>query len=373
MARATKGTGSNDGKRLAGQLAATSSATSGRLRRAGSSAVSATLATAAAAFDSKQATFLGQFVLAAYSMYEADPTLLNPEPTSDFPAAYDLVAWVHMKDFVLGSTNPLFYGYIARCRVDAKQFVLAIRGTETPTEWFDDALSFVKVPFKMAGCGKVGAGFNRIYDTLEVVEKPTASLLTAATRPVSLKPTGGFAAQIAALVGHRPRGIAASQGVGGGALISVTGHSLGAALATLYVMENAKTSSVANPMICTFGSPLVGDQSFVSAFAALGLTSWRIANRPDVVPYLPPAIIGFSHVDALHQVDSAGLVRPTESCRHAMATYLSLLDASLSPTTQCGMGIGAAAVPRTATLPPAPPSPDDRHNNQYRPQRHPNK
>jgi len=91
-------------------------------------------------------------------------------------------------------------------------------------------------------------------------------------------------------------------------VISVTGHSLGAALATLYVMENAKTSNVANQMIYTFASPLVGDQRFVSAFAALGLTSWRIANRPDVIPYPAPAIIGFSHVDALHQVDSAGLV-----------------------------------------------------------------
>ena len=260
-----------------------------------------------------------------------------------------------MKDFLLGSTNPLFYGYIARSRADAKEFVLAIRGTETPTEWFDDALSFVKVPFKIAGCGEVGAGFNRIYDTLEVVEKPTASTLTAATRPISLKPAGGFAAQIAMLLSPTAGGLTASLGLGSGATISVTGHSLGAALATLYVMENAKTSGIANPMLCTFASPLVGDQSFASAFDALGLTSWRIANRPDVVPYLPPAIIGFSHVDALHQVNSSGLVRPTKSCRHAMRTYLSLLDVSLSPAPECRVDVDATASLRMATLPPARP------------------
>ena len=120
-------------------------------------------------------------------------------------------------------------------------------------------------------------------------------------------------------------------------------------------MENAKTSGIANPMLCTFASPLVGDQSFASAFDALGLTSWRIANRPDVVPYLPPAIIGFSHVDALHQVDSSGLVRPTESCRHAMRTYLSLLDVSLSPAPECRVDVDATASLRMATLPPARP------------------
>ena len=41
--------------------------------------------------------------------------------------------------------------------------------------------------------------------------------------------------------------------------VEVAGHSLGSALATYYVMENALTHKIKNPAICTFASPKVGD------------------------------------------------------------------------------------------------------------------
>ena len=54
-------------------------------------------------FNPKAAVFYGQFVKAAYSMY--DPTTLTPAPSADFPAGYRLAAWVNMRDFILGSTD----------------------------------------------------------------------------------------------------------------------------------------------------------------------------------------------------------------------------------------------------------------------------
>ena len=56
--------------------------------------------------------------------------------------------------------------------------------------------------------------------------------------------------------------------------ISVTGHSLGSALACLYVLENAKTNKSPTPIVCTFASPRVGDRAFVTAFNGL---------RPDLI------------------------------------------------------------------------------------------
>jgi hypothetical protein len=54
-------------------------------------------------FNPKAAVLYGQFVNAAYSMY--DPTTLTPAPSADFPAGYRLAAWVNMRDFILGSTD----------------------------------------------------------------------------------------------------------------------------------------------------------------------------------------------------------------------------------------------------------------------------
>ena len=87
-------------------------------------------------FNPKAAILYGQFIKAAYSMY--DPATLTPPPSADFPAGYQLTAWVNMRDFILGSTDPVFYGFIAQSTTDANRFVLAIRGTSNGVEWWDD-------------------------------------------------------------------------------------------------------------------------------------------------------------------------------------------------------------------------------------------
>jgi hypothetical protein len=104
----------------------------------------------------------GQFVQAAYSMYGAAPNNLTPPPSPDFPAGYDLVAWVQMQDFIIGSIGPTFYGFIAQSTANPNQFVLAIRGTSNGVEWWDDLNAAVLIPFRVPGCGSVGAGFARI-------------------------------------------------------------------------------------------------------------------------------------------------------------------------------------------------------------------
>jgi kumamolisin len=284
-------------------------------------------------FDPKAAVFYGQFVQAAYTMYGADPNNLTPSQSADFPAGYRLAAWIKMQDFIIESTGPVFYGFIAQSTSNINELVVAIRGTSNGVEWWDDANAALKTPFKVAGCGSVGNGFARIYDTLEVVERP-ASAPAAAAAAQSLKPAGGFSRQIAELASRHAVAAARSTSVPSTSVI-IAGHSLGAALATLYAMENAKTDQIKNPLICTFASPLVGDSTFAAAFNQLNLTSWRVVNAPDLVPKLPPEFLGFTHVNALQLFNSSGKVQSSVSCWHALATYLSLVDPLLQPSANC--------------------------------------
>jgi hypothetical protein len=127
--------------------------------------------------------------------------------------------------------------------------------------------------------------------------------------------------------------------------IEITGHSLGAALATLYTLENALTEKIPNPGLCTFASPFVGDSTFASAFNGLGLTSWRIVNAPDIVPKLPPEILGFAHINTLQLYNSSGNVQPSLTCWHALATYISLIDPTLQPDPECRLLAMPAVAP----------------------------
>jgi C1A family cysteine protease/GH25 family lysozyme M1 (1,4-beta-N-acetylmuramidase) len=312
-------------------------------------------------FNKVAASLYAQFVQAAYSMYSAAPNNLTPPPSADFPADYRMAAWVQMKDFVLGSTDPTFYGFVAQSLQATNQFIIAIRGTANGIEWWDDFNAVAKTPFKIPNCGMVGEGFARIYDTLEVVECPVGPVgavgppTLSLAPPRSMRPAGSFSQQVSALIRRAP-----TQGLVRGrispfpaaASVEVTGHSLGSALATLYAMENANADQIANPAICTFASPLVGDATFAAAFNRLGLTSWRVANDPDLVTKIPPEILGFVHVDTLVPVDSINTVVPNFGCWHSLATYLSLIDPAKQPDPSCQL----PAILRMAAQRAAPPS-----------------
>jgi triacylglycerol lipase len=71
--------------------------------------------------------------------------------------------------------------------------------------------------------------------------------------------------------------------------IFFTGHSLGAALATLAAARCLLDPSMNSPAaLYTFGSPRVGDATFGSALQ--GLFHCRIVNDKDIVPTVPPVL-----------------------------------------------------------------------------------
>src|SRR6516225_7397940 len=107
------------------------------------------------AFDPVAASLYGRFVQAAYTMYGGDPTNLTPPQSNDFPSVYRLVAWITMQDFIIGSTAPLFYCFIAGSTTANSSYVLGIRGTSNVIEWWDDMRAMLKQSFKVEDCQEV--------------------------------------------------------------------------------------------------------------------------------------------------------------------------------------------------------------------------
>jgi hypothetical protein len=310
---------------------------------------------AAQPYDPVAAVQYGLLIEAVYSMYYAQPTNPTPPTQPDFPASFRLLAWVQMNDFTLVETSPQFYGVIAQSVTDSTKFVLALRGTESPIEWFDNFTSIIKVPFKVSGCGSVSYGFSRIYDTMEIVDATPPAAGAAARVAGSLRAAGSFSQQTAALVRrHAPAQPQSVEAAPRFTSIDVTAHSLGGALATLYVLENAKEDKIPNQVLYSFASPMVGDATFAAAFDALGLTSWRIVNEPDLVPKAPGEFFGYEHIGVEQAYDSTGIAQANPSCWHAMATYLALIDRTREPDPACQIEAVAAATPAAARVAAAP-------------------
>ena len=82
----------------------------------------------------------------------------------------------------------------------------------------------------------------------------------------------------------------------------VTGHSLGAALATIAANLCGDEPDSGLHAVYTYGSPRVGDQPFVRR---IGAPVWRMRNNSDLVTNVPLGLV-FRHAGALALVDGAG-------------------------------------------------------------------
>lgn len=82
-----------------------------------------------------------------------------------------------------------------------------------------------------------------------------------------------------------------------------TGHSLGAALATLFASRQDAHE------LYTFGSPRVGTRSFVKEIKNDGIKHYRFVNNNDVVTKVPFALMGYRHSGELVYINHYGNIR----------------------------------------------------------------
>jgi hypothetical protein len=169
--------------------------------------------------------------------------------------------------------------------------IVAFRGTETtprtsaPRDFADifrDLLiDFDIIPTRLGQGGKVHHGFQKAVDDVWLDHDGTEGIASYLSRLDS---------------------------DGRARTIWVTGHSLGAALATLAAQRCDRLHG-----LYTFGSPRVGDEGFAESFRQLikgkfGIEYYRFVNDKDIVTTVPPQ--GFyRHVGSLKHIGSDGGIR----------------------------------------------------------------
>jgi triacylglycerol lipase len=105
---------------------------------------------------------------------------------------------------------------------------------------------------------------------------------------------------------------------GRGRTLWVTGHSLGAALATVGAERVRRDGNFEVRGVYTYGAPRVGDAGFAKNYSDRGLNdiTYRFVYDVDVVSKVPPPIL-YTHVGKLKYFDSAGHLHELERAADA--------------------------------------------------------
>ena len=101
---------------------------------------------------------------------------------------------------------------------------------------------------------------------------------------------------------------------------SVTGHSLGGALAALIANRIGTELQADLDAVYTFGMPRTGNKAFADLYnQQLGMRTYRLVHGEDIVPTVAPTSFGFRHLgrvlhcERLGRFDKANLASDTSS------------------------------------------------------------
>ncbi len=193
-------------------------------------------------FDKRTAIFLAAICSQTYSQYS------HPDGHFVTPEYYEVAQTFNAKSITGQSER---FGFIAQSE---DRIIVAFRGTSSTTDWISDAIARQGKYKCVQGAGYSHQGISDIYYSAR--------------------------GQILIALGKLPANKS----------LMITGHSLGGALAALCAIDVAGNSAFGLPSVYTYGSPRVGDSTFAKAFADNVDQSFRIHNRYDVVPHLPPHV-----------------------------------------------------------------------------------
>ncbi|XP_062190946.1 phospholipase A1-Ibeta2, chloroplastic-like [Phragmites australis] len=214
-------------------------------------------------------------------------------------------------------------GYVAVCdspaevrRMGRRDIVIALRGTCTVLEWAENVRAGLvpatdnAVASTDASNTKVECGFWNLYKTASDRSPSLSEMVVSEVRRLLNKYKGEELS------------------------ITVTGHSLGAALAVLIADELAGRAQ-APVAVFSFGGPRVGNRAFAERVEARGARVLRLVNAHDVVPRFPPGLPlpGYADVGRELRLDSRAspYLRPDAdaACCHDLEAYIHLVDGFL--------------------------------------------
>lgn len=198
------------------------------------------------------------------------------------------------------STQSSWIGYVAVChdrreiaRLGRRDVVIALRGTATCLEWFDNLrANLTSLHADVSDHGPmVESGFLSLYKSRTAT---SPSLQDTVREEIDrIVKTYGDDSEVPLS-------------------ITITGHSLGAALATLMAYD-IRTTLENSPMVTviSFGGPRVGDRTFRHRLEESGTRILRIVNSDDLVTKLPGFVLENRHDDVADAsaVEVAGLPR----------------------------------------------------------------
>ena len=263
--------------------------------------------------DLNQAISYAQLVNAAYAILPDDIVNAAGKSVPADAPTHEVVTTIYANDLATemhperGNVR-VSIGLVLQ-KLGAGDVVIAIRGTEGVHEWIHDAQFLpTRCPFN-PGIGHTEDGFTCMYNSMKVGTDDAALSVSQALPKLPFK-----------------RAITS---------LTICGHSLGGALATLLALDVAV--NVVNrdfnfpPTVYTYASPRTGDDSFVALYNHAVPNTFRIANRVDLVPKLPlpplyEHVLGLFDLSSVTLIPPKFLIKPEIACQHILTSYLHLLS-----------------------------------------------
>lgn len=305
----------------------------------------------------------GEFVQAAYHCFHSNPSMSPQDPplprhvslpdksyrvTKSLYAtsSIGLPKWVDEIAPDLGwmTQRSSWIGYIAVCddkreisRLGRRDIVISLRGTSTCLEWAENMRAQLIEIEAQQGKPKVECGFLSLYKTKGTqVPSLAESVIEEVKRLMEVYEGETLS-------------------------ITVTGHSLGAALALL-VADDVSTCSPNVPPVAvfSFGGPKVGNKAYGNKMTSQNVKVLRIVNSQDVITRVPGMFVSeefeqklrssnvggvvdilvdktplaYSHVGVELRVDTkmSPFLKPDAdmACCHDLEAYLHLVDGFLA-------------------------------------------
>ncbi|OIW10342.1 hypothetical protein TanjilG_28093 [Lupinus angustifolius] len=308
----------------------------------------------------------GEFVQAAYHSFHSNPTMSSEEPpvprhvvvpdrsyrvTKSLYAtsSIGLPGWVDDMAPNLGwmTQKSSWIGYVAVCddrreiaRLGRRDIVISLRGTATCLEWAENMRVHLidiseEEKSEVQEKSKVESGFLSLYKTRGThVPSLAESVIEEVKRLMEVY-----------------KGETLS--------ITITGHSLGAALALLVADEISTCSQEMPPVaVFSFGGPRVGNKAFGNKITTQNVKVLRIVNSQDVITRVPGMFVSeeleqnlrsskiggvlgmlddnlaYTHVGTELRVDTkmSPYLKPDAdmACCHDLEAYLHLVDGFLA-------------------------------------------